>query len=54
MSEEHSDILRSYGLKVYTHTINRLRTMWELSLKVDGFYSDIVTPAELEGVLNGS
>lgn len=51
---EYSDVFHSYGLKVYAHTINRLITMSVFTPRIDGFYSDIVTPAELEGVLNGS
>lgn len=46
--------LHSYGLKVYVHTVNRLLAMKELSWAADGFYSDCVTPSQLEGVLRGT
>lgn len=54
LSKERSDILHSYGCKVYLHTVNRLRQMLESSWGADGFYSDCVTPEQLEGVLAGT
>ena len=54
LTKERSDILHSYGCKVYLHTVNRLRQMLESSWGADGFYSDCVTPGQLEGVLAGT
>ena len=54
LTQERADILHSYGCKVYLHTVNRLREMLESSGEADGFYSDCVTPGQLEGVLSGT
>ncbi len=54
LTKESKDILHDCGCKVYLHTVNRLREMLELSWGADGFYSDCVTPAQLEGVLDGT
>ena len=54
LTKERSDILHSYGCKVYLHTVNRLRQMLESSWGADGFYSDCVTPSQLEEVLAGT
>ncbi len=54
LTVEHRDILRSYGCKIYVHTVNRLRDMLEMSWGADGFYSDYVTPEELREVLAGT
>ena len=51
---ENVQILHGFGLRVYVHTVNRLRTMLEMSWGADGFYSDYVTPGQLEAVLDGT
>ena len=53
LTEEHVRILHSYDRRIYVHTVNRLRSMEELSWGADGFYSDYVSPGELEAVLAG-
>lgn len=52
LTREHVEILHSYDCRIYVHTVNRLRTMLELSWGADGFYSDFVAPGELEAVWN--
>lgn len=49
-SAEISKKLHSYGVKVYTHTVNRIRTVDSLNTYhgVDGFYTDYVSPKDLE------
>lgn len=54
LTEKAAKTLHSYGRKVYVHTVNRLRAMEELSWAADGYYSDCVTPSQLEGVLRGT
>lgn len=54
LNSKMAQTLHSYGQKIYVHTVNRLRAMSELSWAADGFYSDCVTPSQLEGVLNGT
>ncbi len=54
LAKENKDILHACGCKVYLHTVNRLLDMRALSWGADGFYSDCVTPSQLEGVLNGT
>ncbi|MDE7260790.1 MAG: hypothetical protein K2N78_01820, partial [Oscillospiraceae bacterium] len=50
LSREQSDTLHSYGCLIYIHTVNRLLTMREVEWIVDGFYSDYVSPTQLEAV----
>lgn len=52
LNKKMAQTLHSYGQKIYVHTVNRLRAMSELSWAADGYYSDCVTPSQLEGVLN--
>lgn len=50
VKKEHSDILHSYGVSVYTHTVNRIKLIESLHLyhNVDGFYTDYISPADVE------
>lgn len=52
LNKKMAQTLHSYGQKIYVHTVNRLRAMSEMSWAADGYYSDCVTPSQLEGVLN--
>lgn len=54
LNSKMAQTLHGYGQKIYVHTVNRLRAMSELSWAADGFYSDCVTPSQLEGVLKGT
>ena len=54
LKAEHVEILHRYDRRVYVHTVNRLRAMQEMSWGADGFYSDYVTPGQLEAVLDGT
>ena len=53
-SAETTALLRSYGLRVFTHTVNRITTMKTMLFYAlcDGFYSDYVTDPELEKFLD--
>lgn len=54
LSQKTVRSLHDCGCRIYVHTVNRLRAMSELSWAADGFYSDCVTPSQLEGVLRGT
>ena len=48
LTSEISQILKSYGLRIYTHTINRLLDAQKLrSLGAYGIYSDILSPDDM-------
>lgn len=53
LSGENSKILHSYGCLIYLHTVNRLLDMLSASWGADGFYSDYVTPGQLQAVRDG-
>ena len=54
LNEESSGTLHSYGRLVYVHTVNRLSSAVRMSPAADGFYSDCITPSQLEAVLSGT
>ncbi len=45
-----SEKLHEYGLKVYTHTVNRIKTVDSLNAYhgIDGFYTDYISPNDLK------
>lgn len=53
LSGENSEILHKYGCLIYLHTVNRLSNMVAASWGADGFYSDYITPDQLQTVLDG-
>lgn len=54
LSQENSSILHQYGCKLYLHTVNRLLDMKMTSWGADGYYSDYVTPEQLNKILSDS
>ena len=44
-------LFNSYGIKVYTHTINDLEQMKNLkNMGIYGFYTDFITPVQFNGL----
>ncbi len=47
---ERSQLLHDYGIKVYTHTVNKILDLQSLlnDVNVDGFYTDFISPDDLK------
>ena len=51
INEQDMKLFNSYGIKVYTHTINDLEQMKNLkNMGIYGFYTDFITPVQFNGL----
>ena len=53
LNGENNKILHSYGCLIYLHTVNRLQEMIVADWGADGFYSDYITPGQLQAARDG-
>lgn len=52
LNEEDMKLFNSYGIKVYTHTINDQQEMKKyMDMGVYGFYTDFISPSQFETIL---
>lgn len=56
LTKENVSTLHGYGVRVYTHTENKIKQMFSFveNTGVDGFYSDYVTPYEYISAYNAA
>ncbi len=51
INQQDMQLFNSYGIKVYTHTINDLEQMKTLkNMGIYGFYTDFITPAQFDSL----